>query len=106
MNGQVTIEFLINFLAIILFLNIVLLPLLMFSDNAKTRSILFKKMVVIEQLTRTLETHANSGIVMLFDLSIIEGYKVEQGKVHVDYQGKVIEIKGVFDGYNNSAQPV
>ncbi len=58
-----------------------------------------------EAAARAVEAMLNSGVEMAFGFTD-EGvkYGVENGMLHVAYQGRVIEIGGVYSG--NSTEPV
>ena len=105
MRGQATIEFLSAFLVTIAFIAVVAIAILSSSNKSDEQAESIAMIIALEEATRAIEVHANSGIAMVFDVKGVSS-GVENGKVHVDYEGKVIEAEGVFDGYEIKAQPV
>lgn len=104
-RGQATAEFMVLFLASVSFVGIVAASLLSASHGAEEQADSVLRIMAVEEAARAIEVHANSGITMLFEIEGVES-AVEGGSVHVDYEGKVIEAEGVFDGYSKEGQPV
>jgi hypothetical protein len=104
-RGQAAPEFMLMFAATLAVMAVLSAALL-----AEREGILEKKDAIehinrAEAAARAVEAMLNSGVKMDFSFAD-EGvkYGVEDGRLHVAYRGKVIEVGGVYAG--NATEPV
>lgn len=106
MRGQVTVEFLLDFLVSLSFISILVASLITLHAELEENGKMLRERIVTEEITTALETHANSGATIVFGIDNQETYRIETGRVYIIYNDKAILSDGVFRGYENEAQDV
>jgi hypothetical protein len=95
--GQMTIEFLFAFLPALALIGLLAASLVAQVDALDGRTEECLRISKSESAARALEALYYSGIDSTLDFGG-DGvrYRIETGSLHSDYQGKVVEIRGVF----------
>jgi hypothetical protein len=97
MRGQVTVEFLLLFGVSLAVVSALAIALIAHEGSARNKIDGMERINAAESATRAVEAMLNSGSDMRFDFRDEDiYYSVEQGKFHVIYEGKAIEVGGVF----------
>jgi hypothetical protein len=104
-RGQVTVEFLLIFGASLALISILAASLSAEEKAARDRGADIEMIMKAESAARAIEAMMHASADMKFDFRE-EGiyHSVEGGIFHASYQGKVIEIRGVF--IYDKAEPV
>jgi len=102
-RGQATVEFLLVFLAAVVFFTVLVAALGVAGKRAKEQGDAAAATAGMEEFARTFEVYANDGIAMFFRTGA--SYRVENGVVKSDYGNRTIVVKGVFDGARGVAEP-
>ncbi|VVC04153.1 Uncharacterised protein [Candidatus Bilamarchaeum dharawalense] len=69
-------------------------------DDAKMVARESERVHSAESITLAVDMALNAGL----DANVSEFFSVEQNKLHINYEGKLIEVGGVFA--NNDKEPV
>ncbi len=96
----VTIEFLFMFFLSIMLIMVFAGAILAQIDVAKTASGSREMISSAESIAIAVDMALNGGL----DANFSEVFSVEQGKLHIEHEGKIIEVGGVFESDN--AEPV
>jgi len=103
LRGQVTIEFLLVFLAAIAFFTLLVAAIGAANGRAKAQAGAIATTAGMEEFARTFEVYANDGIAMFFSAGA--PYRIENGVVKTEYENKTVVIGGIFDAPASKDEP-
>ncbi len=98
MRAQATIEFLFVFAATITVVSVFAAAVLAQNEKARDKIYDMERIHRAESAARAVEAWMNTGIDMKFSFYRENvSYRIEGDSFHVNHEGSVIEIKGVFE---------
>ncbi len=94
-KAQASLEFVLIFLATLIFLTILISSMSFALTRAKSQSKIMEETMKMEEFTRLLEVYVNNGVAMYFTTSTT--YNVSGNSVSTSYGNKSIVINGVIE---------
>jgi hypothetical protein len=94
MRAQATLEFMFMFLAAIAFTTLLIGGMAIAKDRAGEQADVLFHTARMEGVARTLDTHSNIGLIMVFGLDNVT-YRIEGNSVITDFRNKTIVVEGI-----------
>jgi hypothetical protein len=104
-KAQATVEFMLFFLAAIAFITILIGSMGLAQKRAIAQGEAIEKTIALEGLARTIETHANIGLIMIIDMDS-SGYRINGNRLEADYGNKTIVVEGIFENKGARYEPI
>ncbi len=103
MKAQASIEFMFSVLAVIFVISLLFSVFSFLNSNARVTGAILEKTMEAEHDARLLELYLANHLSVDFPFNI--SGRIEYGKFKEDYDGRIIEIKGVFDNVPMFSEP-
>jgi len=104
MRAQATAEFMLMFLATLLFLSLLAGAMAAANGRAKAQARAAAQTAEMEEFVRTFEAYSNSGIAMFFRTGV--RYEAADDTIRADYGNRTMVARGIYDAVGKQPEPV